>query len=324
MRRTNSIYSDVRNILENRRIRSQILQEQKKELILKEHPQLQKIEDQIAEISGQILLNSLDGKNNDDLSAELRKLQRKREDILMDCGISTDDFLAEPYCKKCGDTGYVRVTGKDGTETETFCECMRSLLAPVMISRSGVDRYPGYSFEKGTEDFFSHNPSMKEYYTTIRDLAREEAIPNMYFCGKPQEGKTFIAVSVARQYAVQGRSSLVIRMAEVQEIYMEYRRILQSFYTPSQKEVDIEERVHYLLDVDLLVLDDLGVEPHTKNTETDLLNLLEKRILSGKSTIITSNFDFDQIKQHYMGRVFERIQRSFKRVPFSEPPKEVI
>ena len=138
-----SVFEDVRSILENRRLRSEILQQQKNELILEEHPQLQKIEEQISEISGQILLNSLDGKNNDDLSAELRKLQRKREDILMDCGISADDFLAEPYCKKCGDTGFVRVTGKDGIETDTLCECMRSLLAPVMISRSGVDRYPG-------------------------------------------------------------------------------------------------------------------------------------------------------------------------------------
>ena len=312
-----SVFEDVRSILENRRLRSEILQQQKNELILEEHPQLQKIEEQISEISGQILLNSLDGKNNDDLSAELRKLQRKREDILMDCGISADDFLAEPYCKKCGDTGFVRVTGKDGIETDTICECMRSLLAPVMISRSGVDRYPGYSFEKGSEEFFSSDPVMLGTYTKLRLLAEKEKIPNAVFYGSSGKGKTFTAVAIARQYAMQGRSSLVVRIAEAQELLMEHRKMIQSFYTPAQKERMVEKKVSYLTDVDLLVLDDLGIEPRTANTEADLLNILDTRGLSGKTTIITTNLDMETLKERYRGRVFDRIDRNFAKFHFS-------
>ena len=312
-----SVFEDVRSILENRRIRSEILRQQKNELILKEHPQLQKIEEQISEISGQILLNSLDGKNSDDLSSELRKLQRKKEDILMKCGISAEDFEAEPYCKKCGDTGYVHVTRKDGTKTEMLCECMRSLLAPVMLSRSGVDRYPDYSFEKGSEEFFSSDPVMLGTYTKLRLLAEKEKVPNAVFYGASGKGKTFTAVAIARQYAMQGRFSLVVRIAEAQELLMEHRKMIQSFYTPAQKERMIEKKVSYLTDADLLVLDDLGIEPRTANSEADLLNILDMRELAGKTTVITTNLDMETLKERYRGRVFDRIDRTFLKFHFS-------
>lgn len=312
-----SVFEDVRSILENRRIRSEILRQQKNELILKEHPQLQKIEEQISEISGQILLNSLDGKNSDDLSSELRKLQRKKEDILMKCGISAEDFEVEPYCKKCGDTGYVHVTGKDGTKTEMLCECMRSLLAPVMLSRSGVDRYPDYSFEKGSEEFFSSDPVMLGTYTKLRLLAEKEKVPNAVFYGASGKGKTFTAVAIARQYAMQGRFSLVVRIAEAQELLMEHRKMIQSFYTPAQKERMIEKKVSYLTDADLLVLDDLGIEPRTANSEADLLNILDMRELAGKTTVITTNLDMETLKERYRGRVFDRIDRNFLKFHFS-------
>ena len=312
-----SIYEDVRSILENRRIRSQILQEQKNEQILKEHPQLQKIEQEIAETTEQILLNSLESKSSDDLSSELRRLNRKREDILKTCGLSSDEFEAQPYCKKCGDTGYIHIMNKDGSETDVLCECMRSLLAPVMTARSGVDKYPGYSFEKGSDAFFASDPTMLETYTKIRLLAEKERIPNAIFYGSSGKGKTFTAVSIARQYAKQGRSSFVIRLAEAQELLMEHRKMIQSFYTPADKERAVERKVAYLTEADILVLDDLGVEPRTANTEADLLNILDTRILSGKTTIITTNLDMDTLKDRYRGRVFDRIDRSFAKFHFS-------
>ncbi|HBY32955.1 MAG TPA: hypothetical protein DEG74_04230, partial [Clostridiales bacterium] len=222
-----------------------------------------------------------------------------------------------PYCKKCGDTGYVHVTGKDGTKTEMLCECMRSLLAPVMLSRSGVDRYPDYSFEKGSEEFFSSDPVMLGTYTKLRLLAEKEKVPNAVFYGASGKGKTFTAVAIARQYAMQGRFSLVVRIAEAQELLMEHRKMIQSFYTPAQKERMIEKKVSYLTDADLLVLDDLGIEPRTANSEADLLNILDMRELAGKTTVITTNLDMETLKDRYRGRVFDRIDRNFLKFHFS-------
>ena len=312
-----SVYEDVRSILENRRIRSEILQEQRNEQIRQQYPELAKIEKEIEDTTEQLLLNSLDGKSSEDLERELRILNRKKENILASCGISTDEFEAKPFCSKCGDTGYIHETGKDGSEKVILCECIRSLIAPVMLSRSGVEKYPAYSFEKGSDEFFSSDPRMLETYTKLKLLTEKERIPNAVFYGRSGKGKTFTAVAIARKYAQKGRSSFVIRMAEAQELMMEHRKMIQAFYTPADKERAVEQKVDYLTEADLLVLDDLGVEPRTANTEADLLNLLDKRSLAGKTTIITTNFDMESLKERYGGRFFDRIDRNFARFHFS-------
>ena len=312
-----SVYEDVRSILENRRIRSEILQEQRNEQIRQQYPELAKIEKEIEDTTEQLLLNSLDGKSSEDLERELRILNRKKENILASCGISTDEFEAKPFCSKCGDTGYIHEMGKNGSETVILCECIRSLIAPVMLSRSGVEKYPEYSFEKGSDEYFSSDPRMMETYIKLKLLTNKEEIPNSVFYGRSGKGKTFTAVAIAREYAQKGRSSFVIRMSEAQELMMEHRKILQAFYTPADKERAVEQKVDYLTEADLLVLDDLGMEPRTANTEADLLNLLDKRSLAGKSTIITTNFDMESLKERYGGRFFDRIDRKFARFHFS-------
>ena len=186
-----------------------------------------------------------------------------------------------------------------------------------MTARSGVEKYPEYSFEKDSEQFFAENPRMQETYKKLRLLTEKEKVPNAVFYGRSGQGKTFTAVAIARQYAKQGRSSFVIRLAEAQELMMEHRKLIQSFYTPAGKERDVEKRVAYLTEADLLVLDDLGVEPRTANTEADLLNIVDTRILSGKTTIITTNFDMESLKERYGGRFFDRIDRNFVRFNFS-------
>ena len=316
-----SVYEDVRSILENRRIRSEILQQMKSEQILKDHPEIASIEQEIANAKEQMLLESLEGNSSERQALELKTLEKKKAEMLSSLGVDPKDYEVVPFCSKCGDTGYVVKTGKDGQEKEELCECIRSLLAPVMLFRSGVDKYPGYSFEEGKESFFEGSPDLLAIYNKLRQRAENGTMLNSLFYGRSGKGKTFSAVAAARAYAKSGRSALVIRQAEAQELMMEHRKVIQSFYTPRGKEKEVETKVGYLTECDLLVLDDLGVEPRTANTEADLLNLLDTRILSGKTTIITTNYDKEALKERYGGRVYDRIDRSFKTINFSGSEK---
>lgn len=316
-----SVYEDVRSILENRRIRSEILQQMKSEKILLDHPEIASLEQQIASAKEQMLLESLEGNSSDRQALELKDLEKKKADLLSSFGVDPKDFQAVPFCSKCGDTGYVVKTTKDGQRREELCECIRSLLAPVMLSRSGVEKYPGYSFDEGAERFYESAPAMQELYGKLRQLAGKGKVPNAVFYGSSGKGKTFTAVAIAREYARSGRSAMVIRQAEAQELMMEHRKVIQSFYTPRGKEKEVEKKVGYLTECDILVLDDLGVEARTANTEADLLNLLDTRILSGKTTIITTNYDMESLKERYGGRFFDRIDRNFRLFPFSGSEK---
>ena len=79
-------------------------------------------------------------------------------------------------------------------------------------------------------------------------------------------------------------------------------------------------RRNLLVEADLLVLDDLGVEIKTPNSEADLLYILDTRAQMGRKTIITTNYDLNSLKERYGGRVYERLAHSFKiyKVPGRE------
>ncbi|MBR5975431.1 MAG: ATP-binding protein [Clostridiales bacterium] len=316
-----SIIEDVNRILENRRIRSEIQSREKTDRIMEEYPAIRRIEDEIDQLEKERMTLSIRGERSEELEMRLRETREKKQHVMEECHITPEDFLPKPFCRICGDTGFVRKSGSDGKESMTLCGCVRSMLAPLMLRRSGVGRYPEYSFEKGAKDFYADSPTIAAVYDRLRILAGKEMVPNIVFYGCPGKGKTFLAVSVARQYALQGRSSLVMRLPDFQELAMEHRKALQAFYLAPQKERDIEERFAYLSEADLLVLDDLGVEPRTANHEADLLSLMDKRLLSGKVTIITTNYDMDSLRQRYGSRFFDRIDRSYKRICFREEKK---
>ncbi len=316
------VYEDLERILENRRIRSEVIQQEKAQYLMQRFPQLQEIENEIAETTAQSLLLSLNGEMDQELLPKLQKLEIQRLHVLEECGLSETDLQPAPTCPQCNDTGYIIRKGQNGQLKKDFCDCTRALLAPVMVARSGVEKYTNHSFEKGTPEYFADSPSLKDKYEKIAKLASSCRVPNMVFYGASGRGKTFLAVSIAREYAMHGRASLVIRQTDCAELMQEHRRIIGSYYTPSRKEQEIEARKAYLIEADLLVLDDLGVEPKSPNTQSDLIYILDERILAGKTTIITTNYDMDSIRERYGGRIFERLDHDFRRFCFSSSNKK--
>ncbi|MBQ0012166.1 MAG: ATP-binding protein [Clostridiales bacterium] len=316
------VYEDLERILENRRIRSEVIQKEKVQYLMKRFPQLQEIENEISKMTTQSLLQSLEGETDNDLLPKLERLELQRQEVLKECGLTEADLQRTPTCSICNDTGYVNKKGRDGKTQYTFCDCTRTLLAPVMLARSGVEKYMDFSFEKGDAAFFTENPSLKNKYEKLQILAKQCRVPNMVFYGASGRGKTFLAVAIAREYAMQGHASLVIRQADFAELMQEHRKVIGSYFTPSQKEQDIEARKNYLIEADLLVLDDLGVEAKTPNTQADLLYILDERSLAGKTTIITTNYDMDALRERYGGRVFERIDHDYRRFCFSSSSKK--
>ena len=71
-----------------------------------------------------------------------------------------------------------------------------------------------------------------------------------------------------------------------------------------------------LTEADLLIVDDLGTEFRSVFSETELFKILNSRILSSKSTIISTNLTLTDIKKFYSERVLSRILGEFDSLKF--------
>ena len=67
---------------------------------------------------------------------------------------------------------------------------------------------------------------------------------------------------------------------------------------------------------DLLILDDLGTEMTTAFVQSALYQLLNSRLLAGRSTIISTNLDPDQIGRRYSAQIMSRLEGEFELLPF--------
>ena len=313
-----SLFEETERILDNRRILSEIRQNDKIAKIHEKYPKLAEVEREISHVTGEQLLAALDGRTDYTLDDKLTELKKKKDQLIKEYGLSDEDFAVEPHCKLCGDTGYI--DKEDGTSE--MCECLCELLAPSYLARSGCNRYPGFSFDNANDAFFENNEAGKVAFSVVKALAEHKKLPSLIFYGASGCGKTFTAVCAARYYAEHGKTSMVIKMADAMELMMEHRKVVQAFRTDADKEKNIEMKKDYLVESDLLVLDDMGVEAKTANAEADILYILDSRLQAGKATIITTNFDIPTLKDRYGARVYDRLLKNFKGYPFSRKKAE--
>lgn len=70
---------------------------------------------------------------------------------------------------------------------------------------------------------------------------------------------------------------------------------------------DYLSQLHYMIDDDLVILDDIGSSGHNEWREEVLMEALDYRYKDGKKTVITSNLDRQQFKDTYGERIHSRL-----------------
>ena len=89
----------------------------------KELPRLEKIDTEIAKLSIekiQAILTVDNTKKIDEITEKVKKLQTERDEILSKNNINKTDFEPKFECKKCKDTGFSIIDGKND-----LCTCLK-------------------------------------------------------------------------------------------------------------------------------------------------------------------------------------------------------
>ena len=131
----------------------------------------------------------------------------------------------------------------------------------------------------------------------------------MLLFGDPGLGKTFLSACIARVVSEDGFSV----------VYDTAGHIFAQFEASKFRRDDVDEpdeSVERCMACDLLILDDLGTEMTTAFVQSALYQLLNSRLLAGRSTIISTNLDPDQIGRRYSAQIMSRLEGEFELLPF--------
>ena len=67
-----------------------------------------------------------------------------------------------------------------------------------------------------------------------------------------------------------------------------------------------DEQISYIINSDLLIIDDLGTELSNSFTVSQLYYFIEERHNNKRSTIISTNLSFSDLRERYSERIFSR------------------
>ena len=211
-------------------------------------------------------------------------------------GYDECEFEYTPLCPDCNDTG---------VHGGKVCKCVWSDYIKALKKECKIE-------EKATFTFKDYNSALipdenlqdilSSYYKSM--LIYSEQIPNsplknLVFSGSTGTGKTCLASAVARNAVEHGKSCKYMSAFEFNN------EMLSAHTSPIAERAS---KLHDILTADLVVIDDIGVEPIYKNVTVEyLLLVLEERTRAGLCTIITTNLNEHDLQSKYGDRISSRL-----------------
>ncbi len=310
-----SIYMTAQNKLDSRRKSAVDELEIRRAKAYSEIPELVDIQSRIAACGAQVIGAFAKGANGREYVEELAKeslsAQKRRKELLVEAGLPENYLEAQFVCSVCEDTGVTE---------NGICDCQRKLL--VETAKDEISKHAplrASTFEKFSLDFYPEAPDangispkkrMGEIAKFCEDYANDFSLksPSLFMHGATGLGKTHLSLSIANVVTEKGMGVIY---SSAPNLFGELEREHFSRQNPNERTFEKE-----LLETDLLIIDDLGVEFSTQFTVSCVYNIINSRILSGKPTIISTNLTPSELEDKYTQRITSRIIGSYISLKF--------
>lgn len=268
-----------------------------------------KINNTSIKISKTILLN----KNSDELKKlklDLEKLKKEKKSLLNKLCIKEDFFKPNYSCKLCNDTGYLI------NNNQIMCTCLKQKLLNIEYNKANISSLENQNFDNFNINLFSENIDEKKYNSNISPKDNINKIKeisenfiknfdnpkekNLLFTGNTGLGKTFLTNCIANEVLKNGKTVLYQTAPVMLDSIIDYRFGKNNNFNYND-----------LLNVDLLIIDDLGTESLNNMKFSELFNILNTRLLNQNNhitkTIISTNLSLNNLFKTYDERIFSRL-----------------
>ena len=305
-------YSQILREYDARRLRAKHEQDQRIREVKERIPEIARLDQQIAEQSIRRAKLSLSGDSAalDGLEEANRALSLQKKRLLAVHGYP-EDYLAPKYqCPDCQDTGYI------GTEK---CHCFKQAVVDLVYAQSNVreavriENFDTFRFSYYTENYVDELTGLTplenihKVVNTVRSFIRhfDSSCENLLLYGNTGVGKTFLSNCLAGELLNTAHTVIYLTAFQLFDI------LEQNKFGRGDEPERLRSQFEYILDCDLLIIDDLGTELANAFTTSQLYLCINERWLNRKSTVISTNLSLEQLDSTYGERIFSRIMSNY-------------
>ena len=308
----------LKNLLlqyDKKRIKAEHDAEYRKQELYKKLPNLQKIDDTLTSLAistSKALINSNNKSLLDELNENITSLKSERLKIFKNNNIPTDYLEPKYECSICKDTGYI--TNVD--YTTSMCSCLKQRLYNEQYNKSNISNLNTQNFDVFSDLLYSNEANPEKYHSNISPRENINLIKkicfnfidnfdspnqkNLLFTGNTGLGKTFLSSCIANELIKKGKNVLYQTSPVMLDSIIDYR-----FGKNGSTNV-----LNSILNVDLLIIDDLGTESINNMKFTELFNIINTRLLNQQKvtkTIISTNLSLKNLYSNYDERIVSRL-----------------
>ncbi len=275
-------------------------------------PEYKKLEDSAARIAIEKYNSIMDGDEADTkkLEEELRELENKKRQLIKAAGYPEDFDKMRYNCPDCKDTGKDSSGGK--------CRCFRKKEIALLYAQSKIEgilkkenfdnlSYEYYDSSKPLPKLgITQADYMKSIISKCKDFVEKfkDSGENLLFMGPAGVGKTYLSNCIAKELIDRYYSVIYLTSNELFDVVGKVK-------TDRDATEDMKELYNYILECDLLIIDDLGTELNNLLVSSQLFFIINHRITVKKSTIISTNLSMSMLRDSYTERVSSRLASNY-------------
>ena len=304
----NDQYNQILREFDNRRLKNKHALDQRREEVFSIIPELKQLENEMISLSAQYGRRALFGEESilEELKEEISAIKIRMTELLVSNGYPYNYLELHYHCNKCKDTGFI---------DNEKCNCLKQAIADLIYDASNLkvilehENFKHFSFHYYSDDYIDETTGLsplsniQKVVASCKSFIRhfKDKKDNLLLMGNTGVGKTFLANCIAKELLDRGYTVIYLTSFRLFDI------LEKNKFGKNKDNYIAANQFDYILDCDLLIIDDLGTELNNAFTTSQLYLIINERLLRQKSTIISTNLSLENLNTNYSERVYSRI-----------------